>query len=336
VKEIVSQVLKNLGNKYLPLPDFQVGLKPRAEKSIRFLRQNARGVCLVGIWGMGGIGKSTIAKVIYNDLCYEFEDQSFVANIREVWEKDRGRIDLQEQLLSDILKTRKIKVLSVEQGKAMIKQRFRTKRILALLDDVSELEQFNALCERNSVGPGSIIIITTRDLCVLNILEVDFIYEAEGLNASESLELFCGHAFRKAIPTKDFLILSRYVVAYCGGIPLALEVLGSYLLKRRKEEWQSVLSKLEKIPNDQINEKLKISFDGLSDRMEKNIFLDVCCFFIGKDRAYVTKILNGCGLHADIGITVLIERSLIKVEKNKKLGMHALLRDMGREIVREN
>ncbi|KEH18110.1 disease resistance protein (TIR-NBS-LRR class) [Medicago truncatula] len=285
---------------------------------------------------MGGIGKSTIAKVIYNDLCYEFEDQSFVANIREVWEKDRGRIDLQEQLLSDILKTRKIKVLSVEQGKAMIKQRLRSKRILAVLDDVSELEQFNALCEGNSVGPGSVIIITTRDLRVLNILEVDFIYEAEGLNASESLELFCGHAFRKVIPTEDFLILSRYVVAYCGGIPLALEVLGSYLLKRRKQEWQSVLSKLEKIPNDQIHEKLKISFNGLSDRMEKDIFLDVCCFFIGKDRAYVTKILNGCGLHADIGITVLIERSLIKVEKNKKLGMHDLLRDMGREIVRES
>jgi hypothetical protein len=69
--------------------------------------------------------------------------------------------------------------------------------------------------------------------------------------------------------------------------------------------------------------------------MEKDIFLDICCFFIGKDRAYVTKILNGCGLYADIGITVLVERSLVKIEKNNKLGMHDLLRDMGREIVRQ-
>ncbi|CAJ1949595.1 unnamed protein product [Sphenostylis stenocarpa] len=53
-------------------------------------------------------------------------------------------------------------------------------------------------------------------------------------------------------------------------------------------------------------------------------------------RAYVTEILNGCGLHADIGITVLIERSLLKVEKNNKLGMHQLLRDMGREIICES
>ncbi|MCH89523.1 NBS-containing resistance-like protein [Trifolium medium] len=217
----------------------------------------------------------------------------------------------------------------------MINERLCTKRALVVLDDVSTCEQLNSLCgSRNGIGPGSIIIITTRDVRVL--LGVDFIYEAEVLNLHESLELFNWHAFREVSPTDDFLILSRYVVSYCGGLPLALEVLGSYLFKRTKEEWQSVLSKLEKIPNDKIHEKLKISFDGLNDRMEKDIFLDVCCFFIGKDRAYVTEILNGCGLHADIGITVLIERSLIKVEKNNKLGMHDLLREMGREIVRES
>ncbi|RDX67768.1 TMV resistance protein N, partial [Mucuna pruriens] len=137
-------------------------------------------------------------------------------------------------------------------------------------------------------------------------------------------------------PREDFNELSRNVVAYCGGLPLALEVLGSYLIERTKKEWGSVLSKLQIIPDDQVQEKLRISFDNLRNHMEKDIFLDVCCFFIGKDRAYVTEILNGCGLHADIGITVLIERSLIKVEKNNKLGMHDLIRDMGREIIREN
>ncbi|XP_058746938.1 uncharacterized protein LOC131619917 [Vicia villosa] len=336
VKEIVGQVLIKLDKKCLPIPDFPVGLESRADQLIQFLRQNTRGVCLVGIWGMGGIGKSTIAKVIYNNLCYEFEDRCFLANIRERWEKDRGPNNLQEQLLSDIL-TRKIEVHSVEWGKAMINERLCTKQALVVLDDVSMREQLNALCgNRNGIGPGSIIIITTRDVRLLNILGVDFIYKVKKLNNHESLELFSWHAFKKASPTKGFLSLSGGVVSYCGGLPLALEVLGSYLFNRRKQDWQSVLSKLEKIPNDQIHEKLKISFDGLEDHMEKDIFLDVCCFFIGKDKAYVTDILNGCGLHADIGITVLIERCLIKVEKNSKLGMHSLLRDMGREIVRES
>ncbi|CAJ2634997.1 unnamed protein product [Trifolium pratense] len=58
--------------------------------------------------------------------------------------------------------------------------------------------------------------------------------------------------------------------------------------------------------------------------MEKDIFLDIFCFFIGKDRGYVTEILNGGGLHAVIGIVILIERSLVKIEKNNKLGMHDL------------
>ncbi|AES95825.2 NB-ARC domain disease resistance protein [Medicago truncatula] len=160
-------------------------------------------------------------------------------------------------------------------------------------------------------GPAERILkavenFTTRDVRLLDILGVDFIYEVEGLNAHESLKLFSFHAFREARSTKDFAILSRDVVAYCDGLPLALEVLGSYLFKRRKQEWQSVLSKLKKILNDEIHKKLKISFEGLRDRMEKDIFLDICCFFIGKDSAYVTEILNGCDLQADIGITVLI------------------------------
>jgi hypothetical protein len=156
------------------------------------------------------------------------------------------------------------------------------------------------------------------------------------MNDTESLELFSWHAFRNATPRANFSELSKSVVNYCGGLPLAVEVLGSHLYERSKEEWRSVLSKLEKIPNDEVQEKLRISYDGLMDEMKKAIFLDVCCFFIGKEKDYVTEILNGCGLFAGIGIAVLIERSLLKVEKNNKLGMHDLIRDMGREIVRES
>ncbi|KAK8464562.1 hypothetical protein PHAVU_010G025232 [Phaseolus vulgaris] len=70
--------------------------------------------------------------------------------------------------------------------------------------------------------------------------------------------------------------------------------------------------------------------------MEKDLFLDVCCFFVDKARDYVTNILNNGGvLYADSGIRVLIERSLIQVKKNNKLGMHPSLREMGREIIDE-
>ncbi|KAH0988899.1 hypothetical protein GBA52_000382 [Prunus armeniaca] len=68
----------------------------------------------------------------------------------------------------------------------------------------------------------------------------------------------------------------------------------------------------------------------------RNIFLDISCFFIGEDKDSVTKILDGCGFFATIGISVLIERCLVTVSEYNKLGMHDLLRDMGRDIVYEN
>ncbi|RDX94838.1 TMV resistance protein N, partial [Mucuna pruriens] len=337
VKEIVKEVLRKLDNGLLSITEFPIGLESRAQQVIGFIENQSSKVCVVGIWGMGGSGKTTMAKAVYNQIHYTFVDRSFIENIREVCEKDsRGHIHLQEQLLSDVLKM-KMNIHSIAMGKTMIEKRLCGRRLLLVLDDVNEFEQLKSLCgNRKWIGQGSVIIITTRDVRLLNVLQVDYIYKMEEMDKIESLELFSWHAFMDATPSENFAELSRKVVAYCGGLPLALEVLGSYLYQRTQKEWKSVLSKLEIIPNDQVQEKLRISFDGLHDQMEKNIFLDICCFFIGKDRAYATEILNGCGLHADIGISVLIERSLIKVEKNNKLGVHDLLRDMGREIIRES
>ena len=202
---------------------------------------------------------------------------------------------------------------------------------------MTKSEQLKALCgNHKSSGSGSVLIITTRDARLLNSLSTGHVFTMTEMDENQSLELFCWHAFRQPSPRRGFRGLSRNVVAYCRGLPLALEVLGSYLSKRKEQEWRSALSKLEKIPNNQVQQKLRISYDGLEDYTEKDIFLDICCFFIGKNRDDVTEILNGCGLHADIGIAVLIECSLVKVDKNNKLQMHDLLRDMGRAIVGES
>ena len=74
---------------------------------------------------------------------------------------------------------------------------------------------------------------------------------------------------------------------------------------------------------------LRISFDGLS-RVEGEIFLDITCFFKGKDRDFVSKILDG----AKGEISNLCERYLISVV-DSKIHMHDLIQQMGWEIVRE-
>ncbi|CAJ2635041.1 unnamed protein product [Trifolium pratense] len=337
VNKIVEAILPKLDNSTLPITEFPVGLESHVKQVVGLIEKQAGNFCIVGIWGMGGSGKTTVAKAVYNEIHRRFDCTSFIENIREVCEQDtRGHMHLQQQLLSDVLKTKE-KIHSIALGTTRIQKVVSGKKALVVLDDVTDFQQIKVLCGNNKCfGSGSVLIVTTRDVHILKLLKVVSVYKMEEMHKNDSLELFSWHAFRKASPKGGFSELSRSVAAYCGGLPLALEVLGSYLFDRTKQEWTSVLSKLERIPNDQVHEKLRISYDGLKDDMVKDIFLDICCFFIGKDRAYVTEILNGCGLYADIGIAVLIDRSLLKVEKNNKIGMHDLIRDMGREIVRES
>jgi hypothetical protein len=67
----------------------------------------------------------------------------------------------------------------------------------------------------------------------------------------------------------------------------------------------------------------------------KDIFLDIAFFFIGMDQEDVTEILKDCGHFPEIGISVLVQQSLMTVDRKNKIGMHDLLRDMGREIIRK-
>ncbi|XP_054795398.1 disease resistance protein RPV1-like [Prosopis cineraria] len=337
IKNIVEHVNKILDKKELFIADHPVGVSSRLQGYIKISKNHSpNDVLLLGIWGMGGIGKTTIAKAIYNEIGRTFESRSFLSNIREVWKRDNGPVNLQQQLLLEICKTEKKEIFSIDFGKVKLKEHLCHKRALVVLDDVNKVEQLNALCGSCEwFGPGSRIIVTTRDKHLLNVLKVNHVYEMKKMDQHESIELFSWHAFKQPSPRKGFVELSRNIVAYSGGLPLALQILGSYLCDREVTEWKSVLEKLKKIPNDEIQKKLKISFDGLSDDMVKEIFLDISCFFIGMDRSDVTKILESSGLFPDIGISVLVERSLVTIDEKNKLGMHDLLRDMGREIIRE-
>ncbi|KAK9273227.1 hypothetical protein L1049_018034 [Liquidambar formosana] len=336
VKKIVKEILSHLNNTPLNVTIYPVGIDSRLQEMNLLLNVGLNNVRIIGICAMGGMGKTTIAKAIYNQFFHNFEGKSFLANVREISKQPNGQIRLQQQLLFDILRTKKMRVSNVDRGINVIKERLCNRRVLVVLDDIDQLEQLNALAGKHDwFGFGSRIIITTRDVHLLKEIEVDDIYMVRELNHDESLELFCWHAFRKSHPKEDYVELSKDVMDYCKGLPLALEVLGSFLFHRCVPEWKSALDKLKKIPPDQIQKKLRISFDALEDDKEKDIFLDIACFFIGMDKDYVVKILDACGFFAEIGISVLICRSLLTINKYNELTMHDLLRDMGREIVRE-
>ena len=323
----MDKIVKSVLNlPVLSATKFPVGLQSRVEDVIQIIKNKSREVCVIGIWGEGGSGKSTLAKAIYYQIHGTFEEKSFIEDI-----VPKSRIHLQEKLLLDILKT-KVEIRSVEMGRRKIRERLTGKRVFIVLDDVTEYFTLFDISECSEwFSGGTVIIITTRDVDLPRILKVGSVLGMKLMNANESLELLSWHAFREAKPKDEYNELAKRVVTNCEGLPLALEVIGNCLFKRETEEWNNVLLKLEKIPLHNVKQKLKISFDGLCNQIEKDLFLDVCCSFVGVGKTYVTKILNGCGVDADSGIKDLIERSLIKVEKKNKLGMHPLLQEMGRE-----
>jgi len=333
IQEIVKDVLNKLDPKYINVATHLVGIDPLVLAISDFLSTATDEVRIVGIHGMPGIGKTSIAKVVFNQFCYRFEGSCFLSNINETSEQSNGLVLLQEQLLHDILKQNTVNISNVVRGMVLIKERICHKRVLVVVDDVAHQNQLNALMgERSWFGPGSRVIITTKDEHLL--LKVDRTYRVEELKRDESLQLFSWHAFGDTKPAKDYVELSNDVVDYCGGLPLALEVLGSCLSGKNRARWKCLIDKLRKIPNREIQKKLGISFDSLDDHELQNTFLDIACFFIGRNKEYVAKVLEArCGYNPEDDLGTLSERSLIKVDAFGKISMHDLLRDMGRDII---
>nr|XP_023908427.1 TMV resistance protein N-like [Quercus suber] len=257
-----------------------------------------------------------------------------IENLRERSRTNASVIKLQEALLFEILRDTNLKVGNKSRGINMIKERLSFMRILLVLDDVDKWIQIENLLGRcDWFASGSKIIITTRDKHLAATLgNCCSAYSVKELDQDEALELFSMHAFQSNKPKDDYLELADRVIQYAKGLPLALVISGADLYGRTKPEWRSAVEKYERIPNEEIKKILEISYEGL-DKTEKDIFLDIACFFEGFPKEYVIDILDACNLYPIYGIRRLIDKCLITVGRCDKLLMHDLLQQMGRDIV---
>ncbi|KAB2603430.1 TMV resistance protein N-like [Pyrus ussuriensis x Pyrus communis] len=333
LRNVISQITGKLSiTTCLEVPTSLVGIDSRVREISKHLDVGgSNDVRIIGILGMCGLGKTAVAKAVFNKHHHSFDSASFVQNSGE-----KNLVDLQEQLLSDILKPAYIVVSSINEGIKEIEQRLGNRRVLVVIDHLDSVEQIYALAIKpDSFGPGTRIIITSRNEHLLKILHVDKICPLPTMNKREALELLSWHAFRKNYPNEEYVELSRKAVGYCGGLPLALEVLGSYLRTKSTREWETVLDKWKRSqPYWVIHRRLETSYDGLTDDDVKAIFLDISCFFTGMNKEYVMTVLDGCQFYPEIGIQELQDQCLVTVDKEGNLIMHDLIQGMGREIVR--
>ncbi|XP_028119134.1 TMV resistance protein N-like [Camellia sinensis] len=333
IQELVGILFRKLNHTYSSVSEDLVGMDSPMEKVIELLGLGMDDARAVGIWGMGGMGKTTIARAIYDRISSQFEGCSFIENVREVSAKS-GPKTLQEQLISEILLEKDLKIGSVGMGVSMIRNMVYRKKILIVLDDVDESTELEKLIgEQHWFGFGSRIIITTRNQHALTRYGITHIYEVEELREYEATELFKSKAFGKYQQVEDYGELVPRAVKYAKGVPLALRVLGSFLCGRNKYEWESSLNRLKESPLNEVQQVLQISYDALQ-LVEKEIFLDIACFFSGKNKNDVTKILDSCGFHPIIGIDVLVKKSLVTISDNKVM-MHDLIQELGWYIVRQ-
>ncbi|KAH0977681.1 hypothetical protein GBA52_027400 [Prunus armeniaca] len=338
IDNIVEAIsLQVINRAYLNVAKYPVGIESRVREIDKLLGVGGNDVRMVGIWGTGGIGKTTIAKAVYNSIAHMFEGSCFLDDVRERSMPYGGLVELQSILLSEILGVKEVKVTNVDKGINVIKKMLNGKKLLLVLDDVNQLDQLNKLVGRSDwFGSGSRIVLTTRDKHLLIAHQVNLIYEVEKLDHYESLKLFASwNSFsRNGHLEDDYAKLANDVVGYADGLPLALMVLGSHLCGRSIDQWKYALDGYRRIPNREIQEILKISYNSLEDAV-KEVFLDIAFFFKGAGKDYVIQMLEGCDLNPKYDLEVLVEKALINITEGGCIWMHDLIQEMGKEVVRQ-
>ncbi|KAF3447679.1 hypothetical protein FNV43_RR08382 [Rhamnella rubrinervis] len=345
IKKFVADISTKLGASIRTI-DGLFGMPSRLRKLNSYVHHSldTNDVCFIGIHGMGGIGKSTFAEAYHMKTSHKFDGSCFLANIREVCEKQaNGLVSLQKKLLKVIL-GEELQVEHLRNGINLIRSRLRAMKVLIILDDINNPKQLEALVDSHKkkqgleneldiwFGGGSVIIVTTRNENLLTER-----YEkcrAEYLDDNEALQLFSWKAFESIEPPEEFKELSKEVVKYASNLPLALTVLGSLLRPNKKHLWESALCRLRKCPEKEIIGILKISFDDL-DEVDQCIFLDIACCFRGYNETEVIEILDSCGFNSKYGISNLIAKSLLSIIEHGRIWMHDLLEEMAKDVVRK-
>ncbi|GLJ33639.1 hypothetical protein SUGI_0676280 [Cryptomeria japonica] len=273
--------------------DFEIQCKTNKQRE-----GNAK---IVGIFGMGGVGKTTLSKELFNRKRSDYSRSCFLFDVREASVKFNVP-SLQVKLLAELFDEKEKdhrKYPSVEDGKSRLGhhiQRRNNLSFLIVLDDIDHLDQLDDLLIKDMLDKSgnSLVIVTTRDVGVLINAGITVAYNLKGMDTDDAKELSCWHAFSQSYPSNGYEKLVDLFVGVCGGLPLSLQVLGRHVHGQDQKFWELELKKVKKTLPQDIHKRLRISIDTL-DNEEKQIFMDVACFFLGELTTDAIRVWEGSG-----------------------------------------
>ncbi|KAF8085334.1 hypothetical protein N665_0671s0013 [Sinapis alba] len=341
--EMIEDIAIDVSNKLnlsAPCSDFNtlVGIESHMTRMGPLLQLDSDEVRKIGILGPSGIGKTTIARSLFNRHSQDFQLSIFMDNIKSKYARPACSDEysvmlyLQKQLMSQLTNEMGIKIPHL----GVAKDRLKDKKVLVVLDDVDRSVQLEAMAKETSwFGPGSRIIITTQDENVLKASGIEHIHRVNLPSYDEALQMFCMYAFDQKYPKDGFHELACKARDLVGRLPLGLKVMGSYFRGMYEQDWTEALSRLRiHLDRDgEIASILKFGYDALNDE-DKRLFIHISCFFSGEPVHVVERCLEKCFEDVRQGLRILSEKSLISWESGR-VYMAELLVQLGRQIVRK-
>ncbi|KAJ0251461.1 Leucine-rich repeat-containing protein [Hirschfeldia incana] len=242
------------------------------------------GIHIMGVWGMGGVGKTTLVKALNNMLGKEHKTHPFRLVVWATVSKDFNLIRVQRQITERLKIKTNVGDTAEELAGRICHVLTEEPNVLLILDDVWETIDLNLLGIPLTRRPESLkVVLTSRFHYVCRYINTDVDFRVECLSEDESWKLFCqsaGNVVRSDLVKPIAKAISRE----CGGLPLAIITVGSTLRgKKDVKLWSHALKELKRsVPyatsiEERVFKPLKLSFDSLDDKM-KSCFL-FCALF---------------------------------------------------------